>query len=236
MKIQEFTLQKFIEQIQQKPELAKKHYSEVYQREFNVRDELIVRLEPIEREEVKLWLPDFEKRNFRNSNFGNFMDHPLYFRPDEYFLFGYRTETHEPRSRPISILFRTKTEDKLIDNFLEYRQETAIIKGCCYYPENMYDLANEKLKNAQETSFHDTKHLIEYPKQILIQVPRGIRISYIKGKISYIIETLSEMEKVGYNVPEIIDKIKSIEISPMIQKGDIIWNSVIKNLSLEYQE
>lgn len=223
MNIQEFTIPKFLESIKDN-QAEEEYYSAVYGESFHLtmdlqsRPNLIAKLDPIRRENAGQLVPDFEERiSYKFKNY-----RPTHeYKPGEYYLFRYWILN---KKRNIHIRFRTKSDDKLVDDFLEFHQESSNIRLCCN-TESLDRRITGKLREAYEEAIADNEHLVDDPQDQMLYVVRNRRMDYIIGIITPILDTMYLMEERGYDLGRVIDEIGKVKIHPTKEEYPLIWNS-----------
>lgn len=226
MKIQEFTRDSFQKFIEEHPEMRREFYSGIFGRTFPLKEDLVAKLDPIKREEVQSILQQFHRIN--GVTHSNLENHPYRFNKNEYFLFRYRIPLKENNITNIHIRFRTLSEDKLVDDFLEFLQESTLVRYCCE-TQGLIAL-DESLDRAYQIAYANCLNLIKYPKQMLRYIKEGIREEWIRDKLTHIFDAFHLMKKRGHDIKTVMKSIENIDIPSDKEKEDIIWKRAFEGI------
>jgi len=232
MKVQDFNLEEFLEELGSNPDMGRGFYSTVYNQTFQLNGDLVVKLDPVRKEDArKIALESAGKMRLLESNYPSA---PEILAPNEYFLFRSRGEVNFEGKRDINIRFRTLSSDKTIDDFLEYLQELSIIEYCCEKGLAVPHVS-ESIGDALGVALRRCEPLITSPEGTLCHMKQGLRRKWIEDKLTRIYGSLETMRAKGYALQEVVPRIKGIKTNLYATDSDRIWEIGLDTLAEIYK-
>ncbi len=223
MKVEEFDLKDYLTTLNRNPNLRREYFSQPYGKTFSLVNGVLVKLDPIDKERIADTLKRFN--NSINNFYSNYELCPQNLRPSEHFLFRYRVRL---RDDSLHIWFRTKSENDLIDSFLESIQESNVLRHNCETDE-----LKDRLRSFYGPQFEEALKkcsLLEDLFEELKYVKRGIKKEWITSGLSNFFDAVGLMEHKGYELREILRTAENVCVYPNNQFNRIIWNQAISTL------